>query len=1091
MMNPKPHPSDVAIIGMSVLLPGAKDLSAYWHNILNKVDCLKEAPADWADPYFDPDLAQAQLDSARIYTRKVGLIGDLAEFNPLEFGIPPKAVEGDPAHFLALKLAREALQDANYLARPFNPETTGIVIGRGANPNRGDTTGLQYGLVIDQTLDLLQQLHPHLEAATLDRFREALKASLPPMEIEQAPSLVSNVVTGRIANRLNLMGPNYLVDAACSSSLVAVAHAIDDLNTGRCDMMLVGGLQASMPPQIYMLFCQLHALTQGDIRPFDAAASGTLLSEGLGFLVLKRLADAQRDCDRIYAVIKGVGISSDGKAQGLLAPRSEGQVLALQRAYAQTGIDPKTISLIEAHGTGIPLGDRTELKTLTTLFGERRGNLPDCAIGSVKSMIGHCIPASGIASLAKMALSLYYKILPPTLCDRVNPELAIEQTPFYVNTETRPWIHPSDSPRRAGVNAFGFGGINAHAILEEYGNLPDPDAAVWHAPTQPTDMPVWSEWPTELLTIAAPNQQKLTEEIQKIQTLLAARPDISLADVAYTLMLEAEGSHRLAVLAKGREDAQHKLDKALAKLKTSTQTQWQLKGTIFYAEQLIDRGKTAFLFSTEGSQYPEMLADLCLYFPQVRTWFDLLDETFDRPDRPSQVIFSAPTGLTDEQQGWANEQLFAPDLATETVSTASLAVYEILKELGVPCDVMVGHSAGEHVAARAAGMANFTSRSHLKQELQRLNQVYRDLEVSQAIPTGALLSVGAVDFAVVQKLLETYPDSAHLVADNCPSQVLVFVNPEIQSAVVDFVKTAGGICTPVPFDRAYHTPLFQTGTQALRTYYQGIALGTCTIPVYSCATAAPYPSDPGAIRDLSAEQWVLPVRFRETIQNLYATGVRTFIEVGANNTLSNFVDNILQNAECLVLPTNTPRRSSLTQIQAVAGRLWVEGVALKLSTFYQYRQVNKIDWQQIELPPSPFSLRLKMLLPRMTLAPESVAELRAQLSDPAGAAVNQPVAVPNFPSPATLPDSASEMAMPLVLESALPPFSSPQLEEVPPVNGDYFSSPPVLSSQAQHHILAAHFDLMQTFLRNQAQVSTLVFQQIRAQNLLQQEGREL
>ncbi|HEY9878330.1 MAG TPA: acyltransferase domain-containing protein, partial [Leptolyngbyaceae cyanobacterium] len=544
-------------------------------------------------------------------------------------------------------------------------------------------------------------------------------------------------------------------------------------------------------------------------------------------------------------------------------------------------------------------------------------------------------------------------------------------------------------------------------------------------------------------------------------------------------------------------DAQNKLEKALAKLKTATQPQWQLKGTIFYAEQAIDRGKTALLFSTEGSQYPQMLADLCLYFPQVRAWFDFLDETFDRTDRPSQVIFPAPTGLTDGQQTWASEQLFAPDLATETVSTASLAVYEALKELGIPCDVMVGHSAGEHVAARAAGMADFTSRSHLKQELQRLNQVYHDLEVGQAIPTGVLLSVGAVDFAVVQKLLDTYPDAAYLVADNCPSQVLVFVNPEIQSAAIEFVKTAGGICTPVPFDRAYHTPLFQAGTRALRAYYSRIALGDCSVPVYSCATAAPYPSDPDAIRDLSAEQWVLPVRFRETIQRLYADGVRTFIEVGANNTLSNFVDNILQGEECLVLPTNTPRRSGLAQIQAVVGRLWVQGVALELSTFYRHRQVSKIDWQQLEPPASPYSMRLKMLLPRITLDPEVVPELQAQLNDAASSPVSVPAPV-SVPSPtsistfAALPTPASEVA------SSNPPsggaLSQPNasyLEETPASNRGYVSPPPVPPSQAQQHLLAAHFDLMQTFLRNQAQVSTLVFQQIRAQSQAQQEDHNV
>ncbi len=1060
--------SEIAIVGMSVLFPGAKDLTAYWHNIINRVDCLREAPDDWASPYYDPTQAETQIDSARIYTRKVGLIGDLAEFNPLEFGIPPKAVEGDPAHFLALKLARDALQDANYLERSFNHETTGIVIGRGAMPNRGDTIGMQYGLVMDQTLHLLKQLHPQLSSGDLKQLREELKASLPPMAIEQAPSLVSNVVTGRIANRLNLMGPNYLVDAACSSSLIAVAHAIDELVDHRSDMMLAGGLQGSMPPQIYMLFCQLHALSKGDLRPFDAAASGTLLSEGLGFVVLKRLADAERDGDRIYAVIKGVGISSDGKAQGLLAPRPEGQILALRRAYAQTGIDPHTISLIEAHGTGIPLGDRTELGTLTTIFGQRQGNLPDCALGSVKSMIGHSIPASGIASLAKTALALYYKTLPPTLCDRVNPELAIEQTPFYINTQTRPWIHPANAPRRAAINAFGFGGINAHAILEEYGSRPDPASLVWQSPAAPEPVapesgapqpiepqPVWFEWPTELLVLAAPSRAALLEQVQQVQAILAGRPDISLAAIVCTLAQNTCGAYRLALLANSRDEAHTKLEKAKAKLTAASEHQWQLKGGIAYAEE-VEYRPSALMFSTEGAQYPHMLADLCLYFPQARAWFDFLDETFDRCDRPSQIIFPAPTGLTHEQQTWASQQLFAADVATETLSTASLAIYEILKDFGLSCDVMVGHSAGEHVAMRAAGLAKFESRSHLKQELQRLNQVYHDLETRQAVPTGVLLSIGAVEFSAVEALLATYPDACHLVAHNCPNQVLVFAQPDHQTTVIEFVKAAGGICTLLPFDRAYHTPLFAEGTRALRAYYEGIELGDCTIPVYSCATVAPYPNRPDAIRDLSAQQWSLPVRFHETLECLYDTGIRTFIEVGANSNLTNFAENIFKGRDCLVLPTNTPRRSALAQLLQVIGRLWVQGATLDFSPLYRYRPLPTVDWQHVESPAQPFTLRLNMLLPQMQLRPNFTA---AQFSPPEpspGSTVVADTTAPGPVQPSPVPESAST--------------STPN--DV--VYDSFFQADPL----PRQELVAAHFSLMQAFLDHQSRVSSQVFHRL-------------
>ena len=1078
--------SDIAIIGMSVLLPGAKGLKQYWHNILGKADCVQSAPDGWAEPYFDPAQALTGLDSARIYTRKVGLLGDLADFNPLEFGIPPKAIEGDPAHFLALAMAQAALKDAGYLDRPFNRESTGIVMGRGNNPNRGDATGLQYGLMIDQTLDLLQQLTPQpLSSETIDSLRQGLKESLPPMEIDQAPSLVSNVVTGRIANRLNLMGPNYLVDAACSSSLIAVSHAIDDLVSGRSDMMLAGGVQVSMSAQIYMLFCQLQALSRGDIRPFDEAASGTVLGEGVGFLALKRLSDAKRDGDRIYAVLKGVGISSDGKSKGLLAPRGEGQVLALERAYRQTGLDPQSISLIEAHGTGIPLGDRTEMQTLRQVFGDRRGHLPDCAIGSVKSMIGHCIPASGIASIVKMALSLYHKVLPPTLCDRPHPDLNLAQTPFYISNEIRPWVHPGDRLRRAGVNAFGFGGINTHAILEEVDQRPDPNGAVYQPPAEPYQA-IRTAWPSELWVLAAESATALLIKLNQIQTFLNARPDAELADVAYTLAQEAAHtslSHRLAIVIKNRADAERKLTKAATKLQKTTDRPWQIKGSIFYSPaDITSAGKTAFLFSTEGSQYSQMLTDLCLYFPQVRAWFDFLDETFARADRPSQVIFSAPTGLNAEQQQWAESALFAADLATETVSTGSLAIYELLKAFQVPCDVMVGHSAGEHVAMRAAGMVAVKSRSHLKQLLQNLNQVYSELEREQAIPTGTLLSVGAVSGEAIEKLLGAFADKAYLVADNCDNQRLIFVDPSEQAAVINFVKQLDGICTPLPFDRAYHTPLFKRGTEALRAYYETVELGDGAIPVYSCASTEPYPKDPDAMRDLSAQQWSLPVRFRETIERLYADGVRTFVEVGAGNNLSNFVNSVLTQQECLVLPTNVPRRAGLMQLQAVIGRLWAEGTALDFSPFYSDRPLQMLDWQAQTIPAAPFALPLNMALPKLQISEAIASEFRTQVTQqiaqtaatqtaatqtlvpPTAIAQPQPTAANTAPlhppasqpvSPASAPASAS---------------SSPQPAPTPPVSAPIF--------QMQQKILADHFAMMDNYLDMQANISAQLFQQL-------------
>ncbi len=459
--------ADIAIIGMAGLFPGAPDVQTFWENIVSKIDAISDAPENWeGSAFYDPDSSA----NDRIYCKRGGFLNDVY-FKPADFGIMPLAVDGaDPDHFIGLMVATDALADAGYSYGDFDGERTQVIVGRGTYINRAFTNQLQHCFVIDQTLRLLKELHPEHSNSELDEIKQQLKASLAPFNNEVAPGLVPNVLTGRIANRLDFMGANYTVDAACASSLLSTDLAIQALRNGKCDMALVGGANVATAAPTYMLFCGLDALSRkGQIRPFDQDADGTLLGEGFGMLVLKRRSDAERDEDRIYALIKGVGVASDGRARALLAPRVEGEELAIRRAYEEARISPETVELVEAHGTGTPVGDGVEIEALTRVFGTGIVRRPWCALGTVKSMIGHLIPAAGIAGLIKTALAIYHKTLPATLhCESPNPKFGLERTPFYINGETRPWIHGSATPRRAGVNAFGFGGINAHAILEEY-----------------------------------------------------------------------------------------------------------------------------------------------------------------------------------------------------------------------------------------------------------------------------------------------------------------------------------------------------------------------------------------------------------------------------------------------------------------------------------------------------------------------------------------------------------------------------------------------------------------------------------------------
>jgi acyl transferase domain-containing protein len=1045
--------ADIAVIGLSGLFAGCRDKDALWETIVAKQDHVRDAPDSWAKPWYDPD-APIELGSSSINVRKVALIGDLAVFDPLEFGISPKGVEGDPAHFLALRLASDALKDANYHTRSFDRERTGIIAGHGTNPNRGDIAGFQYGLGIDQTLRILAQVLPNLTPDDLELAREGLKSSLTNLELELLPSLVSNVITGRIANRLDLMGPNYMVDAACASSLIAADLGMRDLREGRSDMMVVGGVQASMPAQIYMLFNQLGALSHGDIRPFDAAAGGTLLGEGVGFAVLKRLPDAIRDGDRIYSVIKGIGISSDGKAFGLLAPRQEGQILAIRRAYAQTGLDPSSIGLIEAHGTGIPLGDRTEIGALRTIFGGRRGKVPTCAIGSIKSMIGHCIPAAGIASLIKTSLALYHKTLPPTLCGNVSQELGIEDTPFYVNTETRPWVHGGDLPRRAGINAFGFGGINAHAILEEYREpvaIPPANVGRWilrrdleeggPEAAPPATQQSWRRWPSELFVLAGDSREAVLARVAELVSEL--KPDTDLAALSRRLYLAAEGDVRLAVVSGSIEDLRDKLALVNEKLPGWKKAAMSSKKGVYYSEMPRRDGKIAFMFSSEGSQYSNMLMDLSLYFPKVRGWFDFLDDVFPRSPRPSAAIFPPPTCIADAVREDLAEQLYAGDLATESTSTASQALYEVLRDLGISCDIMIGHSAGEHVALRASGGCFAPTMDRLKVEMRGLNKVYERLQAEAQISVATTVSVGPVSTETVDGLLRELEGSLHLVADNCQNQVILYAENDVVPQLVERLKALGTIYSMLPLERAYHTPLFRSGVQALRRYYEAeLMTGPASIPVMSCSTVEVYPDDPAAALDVAAEQWERPVRFREAISKLYADGVRVFVEVGAGNSLVAFVDNILKGEQYLAVASNIRGKPALEQFQNMLAQLFVAKTPMDLRPVWDRRDLQPDKVQPTSAKRPSFPVVLKAELPMITFAP-SVAEELARRGSTATAASVGPA-----------------------LQAHLQPQLSHPAAGVTPLAGG--------SSLDREEILNRHFELMQEFLGNQARVASLL-----------------
>ncbi len=923
-------PTGIAIIGVACIFPGARDVRQYWHNILHKVDAVGDAPPDWeSDLFFDAEPGP----NDRTYCKRGGFLGPLSEFDAAEYGVMPGAVDGtEPDHFLALKTASEALADAGYRQRNPYSERTAVVIGRGTYVNRGNTTAIQHSLAVDSVLRVLKQLHPEHSGEELAEIKRRLKESLPPFHADTAAGLVPNIISGRIANRLDLMGPNYIVDAACASSLVAVDLAIQDLVSGRCDMAVAGGVHASTTPVILIIFSHLKALSKkGEIRPFSADADGTLLGEGVGMVVLKRLADAERDGDRIYAVIRGVGVASDGRALGLLAPRREGEELALRRAYEAAGVDPSTVELVEAHGTGTLVGDAVELEALNSVFGLAQGEPPRCALGSVKSMISHTMPAAGAAGLIKAALALHHKVLPPTLhCENPNPKLELDKSRFYLNRETRPWIHGSGHyPRRAGVNAFGFGGINAHTVLEEY--------------TGPNAAPaLQDEWDAELFVLSAADAAGLKNRAEELRGALRTAGEFPLRNLAWTLNCGGTfGPARLAIVASSAADLSAKLENAAGKLAKSPARIRDKEGIFYFQRPLAPEHKLAVVFPGEGAQYTNMLLDLCVHFPEVREWFDLMDSAFEkhaRGFRPSETVFPIPSA-----PGGAN-RLFHMDAGAEAVFTGNQALWALLEKFDLRPDAFVGHSTGEHSALLASGTVRTDTREELIRHILGVNRAFEELSASGKISGGILLAVAGADHGKLEAMVRSRGD-LYFALDNCPHQVVLCGSEESAGWVETQLSGSAAICQKLPIGRAYHTPLFQGFAEELKKHFDTLTVQSPKTDLFSCVTASRYPRDPEQIRELASRQWASTVRFRETVSAMYEEGFRIFVECGPRGNLTSFIEDTLGKKPYAAIAANVQHRSGIVQLQHLLGMLVAHGVDLNLAHLYARRSVRPFPEQ--------------------------------------------------------------------------------------------------------------------------------------------------
>jgi acyl transferase domain-containing protein/acyl carrier protein len=902
----------VAIVGLSAILPDAPDAAAFWRNVTQGRYAISEVDSARWDPtlYFDPDPKAPE----KTYSKIGGWVREW-EWDPLgwHLPIPPRVSDAmDDAQKWGVACTRMALADYGWPERPLDVERTAVVVG---NAMAGEK---HYLTVLRLTFpELARELANAPTYASLSQdVRESiaselhtnLDAWLPDVTEDTMPGELGNCLAGRIANLFNLRGPNFVVDAACASAMAAMDASVEGLLDGSCDAVVAGGIDRNMGASTFIKFSAIGALSGTGTRPYADGADGFVMGEGAALFVLKRLADAERAGDRIYAVLRGIGGASDGKGKGITAPNPIGQRLAVQRAWAQAGLSPSRCSLIEGHGTSTRVGDVVEVSSLGEAFAGANLAPGSVALGSVKSNIGHLKGAAGAAGILKATLALHHKVLPPSLgFASPNPNIDWSSTPFAVNTEMREWETADGEPRVAGVSAFGFGGTNFHAVLEEY--VSGRRGANGHAQiTVATDIGSAEEPKAPLrgaFVIGGDNEAQLAERLQA--DLIDARAGRA-PEPAAPEEDALRAPERIAIDYGGAGELAEKGDLAMQALRSGSAGAWKaLRGRgIFHGKG--PPGKVAFLFTGQGSQYANMLADLRQTEPIVAEVF----EDADRVMRPllegrtlSDLIF-VDRADTDALAS-AEAELMRTEITQPAVLAADTALLHLLAAYGVVPDLVMGHSLGEYGALIAAGVLRFDA------ALEAVSARGREMASLEIEDPGAMAAVSAPLEEVERVVAET--DGYVVIANiNSTSQVVLGGATDAVMRASELLEKRGHATAQLPVSHAFHTEIVAPAAERLRTTLRRLKLAPPGLPVVANVDGAFYPSGAAVeenIIELLGRQMASPVQFIKGLHTLYDAGARVFVEVGPKRALWGFADDVLGSSDVLSLYTNHPKLGDL------------------------------------------------------------------------------------------------------------------------------------------------------------------------------------
>ncbi len=866
----------VAIIGMAGRFPGADSIDTLWKNLCNGVESI----TFFADEEIDLCVEESLRNDAN-YIKARGIIKDADKFDPAFFGISPREAEVmDPQQRVFLELVWTALEKSGYESNSYNG-LIGVFAGMGNNH--------YYHLNVSTRPDLVKMIG----------------------EFQVEIGNEKDHIATRVSHKLNLTGPSVSIHTACSTGLVVVDAAFHSLVHHQCDMALAGAVDINIPQNSGQLHQAGGVFTKdGHCRPFDEQATGTMFCDGSGVVVLKRLRDAWEDGDTIYAVIKGSATNNDGANKAsYLGPSVDGQINVITAAQECANVEPDSISYIEAHGTGTPVGDPIEVEALTRVFRAKTAKKQFCAIGSIKGNVGHPTSAAGIVGVIKVALALYHKKIPPQVnFNKPNPRIDFQNSPFYVNTKLLNWPEGT-TPRRAGVSSFGFGGTNAHAIIEE----------------APKREPSGSSRSRQLLLLSAKTESSLEKATTNLSEYLEQHPEINLADVSYTLQTGRKAfDRRRYVVCKDTNEGVVALKSLDANL-VSTR------------HQKIGEPKLAFMFPGQGAQYVNMGLNLYQHEPLFR----------ETVDKCAQILMPhLGCDLRDLLYPDKNDLETAAKSLKETfftqpaIFTIEYALSKLWESWGIHPQAMIGHSIGEFVCACLSEVFSLEDALFLVATRGRL---------MQSLPGGSMLSVRLPAEKVENMLIA----DLSIAAINGPSLCVISGPTDTVSVFQKQLEDKKIVCRHLHTSHAFHSAMMDSIIEPFAEHVRSIKLSPPTIPFVSTVTSRWISAEMATDPIYWARHLRATVRLAEGIKELLNDSERVLLEVGPRRITTTLALQQMKDTKTQVaissLSDTSENDAEWTALLKAIGQLWLNGISIDWKSFYKCEKRHKVA-----LPTYPF-----------------------------------------------------------------------------------------------------------------------------------------